>query len=116
MFGGDGTIAENVRHEQRKVIKYNHLVANMVILYNVQWMSRRLRELQEKGHPVDADVLRVLSPYRRSISTGSETTYSISNDLLHHLIQPSFSLSNQQLRPRCGGFFTNHGRPSSTPG
>jgi len=65
MFGGDGTIAENVRHEQRKVIKYNHLVANMVILYNVQWMSRRLRELQEKGHPVDADVLRVLSPYRR---------------------------------------------------
>ena len=65
MFGGDGTIAENVRHEQRKVIKYNHLVANMVILYNVQWMSRRIRELQENGHPVDADVLRVLSPYRR---------------------------------------------------
>lgn len=37
MFGGEGVIAENVRHEQRKVIKYNHLVANMVILYNVQW-------------------------------------------------------------------------------
>lgn len=29
MFGGHGVIAENVRHEQRKVIKYNHLVANM---------------------------------------------------------------------------------------
>lgn len=29
MFGGEGTIAENVRHEQRKVIKYSHLVANM---------------------------------------------------------------------------------------
>lgn len=65
MFGGEGVIAENVRHEQRKVIKYNHLVANMVILYNVQWMSRKLKELQEKGHPVDAEVLRVLSPYRR---------------------------------------------------
>src|SRR5258705_6013104 len=65
MFGGEGVIAENVRHEQRKVIKYNHLVANMVILYNVQWMSRKIRELQENGHPVDADVLRVLSPYRR---------------------------------------------------
>nr|WP_272939575.1 Tn3 family transposase [Cupriavidus necator] len=65
MFGGDGTIAENVRHEQRKVIKYNHLVANMVILYNVQWMTRKLKDLQEKGHPVDAEVLRVLSPYRR---------------------------------------------------
>lgn len=36
MFGGDGIIAENLRHEQRKVIKYNQLVANMVILHNVQ--------------------------------------------------------------------------------
>ncbi|CAG9243406.1 Tn3 family transposase [Paraburkholderia caribensis] len=65
MFGGEGVIAENVRHEQRKVIKYNHLVANMVILYNVQWMSRKLKELQQKGHPIDAEVLKVLSPYRR---------------------------------------------------
>ncbi|MFV8643218.1 Tn3 family transposase, partial [Ralstonia pseudosolanacearum] len=38
---------------------------NMVILYNVQWMSRKLKELQEAGHPVDAEVLKVLSPYRR---------------------------------------------------
>uniref|UniRef100_UPI003BEF24A6 Tn3 family transposase n=1 Tax=Burkholderia arboris TaxID=488730 RepID=UPI003BEF24A6 len=65
MFGGDGVIAENIRHEQRKVVKYNHLVANMVILYNVQWMSRKLKELQEKGHPIDAEVLKALSPYRR---------------------------------------------------
>ncbi|MCA7967466.1 Tn3 family transposase [Burkholderia cenocepacia] len=63
-FGGE-VIAENIRHEQRKVIKYNQLVANMVILYNVQWMSRTLKALQEKGHPVDADVLQALSPYRR---------------------------------------------------
>lgn len=39
-FGGEGVIAENVRHEQRKAIKYNHLVANLVILHNVQEMSR----------------------------------------------------------------------------
>lgn len=64
MFGGE-VIAENLRHEQRKVIKYNQLVANMVILYNVQWMSRRLKDLQARGHPVDAEVLQVLSPYRR---------------------------------------------------
>ncbi|QBY56181.1 Tn3 family transposase [Cupriavidus oxalaticus] len=65
MFGGDGVIAENLRHEQRKVIKYNQLVANMVILHNVQWMSRKLKDLQERGHPVNADVLKALSPYRR---------------------------------------------------
>lgn len=27
-FGGDGIIAENIRHEQHKVVKYNQLVAN----------------------------------------------------------------------------------------
>jgi len=43
MIGGD-VIPENLRHEQRKIIKYNHLVANMVILYNVQWISRKLKE------------------------------------------------------------------------
>ena len=64
MFGGD-VIVENLRHEQRKVIKYNQLVANMVILYNVQWMSLKLKELQRKGHPVDAGVLEALSPYRK---------------------------------------------------
>lgn len=37
----------------------------MMILYNMQWMSRKLKELQQKGHPVDAEVLKVLSPYRR---------------------------------------------------
>lgn len=64
MFGGEGVIAENIRHEQREVIKYNQLVANMVILYNVQWMSRKLKELQAKGLPIDAEV--VLSPYRKN--------------------------------------------------
>jgi hypothetical protein len=40
----------------------------MVILYNVQWMSRRLKELLQKGHPVDADVPPVLSPHQRHIN------------------------------------------------
>lgn len=29
------SLSENIRHEQRKVIKYKHLVADMIILYNV---------------------------------------------------------------------------------
>ena len=37
-FGGDGVIAENLRYEQRKAIKYSQLAANMVILgFEVQW-------------------------------------------------------------------------------
>lgn len=34
-FGGNGVIAENLEHEQRKIVKYNQLVANLVILHNV---------------------------------------------------------------------------------
>jgi TnpA family transposase len=30
-FGGDGITSENIRYEQRKVVKYNHLMANMIM-------------------------------------------------------------------------------------
>lgn len=63
-FGGQGIIAENVLHEQRKVIGYNHLVANMVILHNVEQMSRLLAELRDEGFDINPDVLAGLSPYR----------------------------------------------------
>jgi TnpA family transposase len=63
-FGGGGIIAENVRHEQRKLIKYNHLVVNLVILYNVHHMTIVLRKLQEEGVEITPEVLAGLSPYR----------------------------------------------------
>ena len=47
LFGGEGVIAENLRHEQRKIIKYNHLVANLLILYNVSAMTKTIGELVE---------------------------------------------------------------------
>ena len=40
MFGNDDQIVENVRYEQKKIIKYNHLVANMTISYNVVNMKK----------------------------------------------------------------------------
>ena len=64
-FGHQGTITENLRHEQRKVIKYNHLVANLLILYNVDEMTRVIQELIKEGHQVNEEVLPLLSPYRR---------------------------------------------------
>lgn len=65
-FGNDGVIAENIRHEQKKVVKYNHLVANMIILHNVQNMSRAIKHLQAAGHSIDQEILAALSPYRTS--------------------------------------------------
>ena len=62
-FGGDGTITENHRDKQRKLIKYNHLVANCVIFHNVQAMTSILHDLTELGIVVDREVLSRLSPY-----------------------------------------------------
>ena len=55
---------QNLRHEQNKVIKYNHLVANLLILYNVDEMSRVFNELIAEGHPIDKEVLQAFAPYR----------------------------------------------------
>jgi len=48
-FGGEGVIAENLRDEQRKIIKYNHLVANLTILHNVQGMTKIFKDLKNEG-------------------------------------------------------------------
>ena len=63
-FGGEGFIAGNILHEQRKIIKYNQLVANLVILHNVEAMTRALRKLKREGQPITAEILAGLSPYR----------------------------------------------------
>ncbi|MCT8356103.1 Tn3 family transposase, partial [Xanthomonas citri pv. anacardii] len=65
-FGGEGIIAENVQHEQRKIVRYNQLVANLVILHNVEQMTRVLAELREEGSNISPEVLAGLSPYRTS--------------------------------------------------
>ncbi|MAZ88849.1 MAG: Tn3 family transposase [Cellvibrionaceae bacterium] len=65
-FGGEGIIAENVRHEQRKIVKYNQLVANMVILYNVEKMTHVLKDLSKGGVVINKELLNGLSPYRNS--------------------------------------------------
>lgn len=63
-FGNQGTISENIRDEQRKIIKYNQLVANMTILHNVEAMTGVLKQLQNEGHLIDEEILAGLAPYR----------------------------------------------------
>ena len=62
-FGGEGLIAENDRDRQRKLIKYNHLVANCLIFHNVQAQTRVLHQLAGEGHEFDEATLSRLSPY-----------------------------------------------------
>ena len=63
-FGGEGIIAENIRHEQRKIIKYNHLVANMVILHNVVDMTHALNQIRREGTVITRQMAAGLGPFR----------------------------------------------------
>ncbi|MGD6399316.1 Tn3 family transposase, partial [Xanthomonas citri pv. citri] len=65
-FGGEGIIAENVQHEQRKIVRYNQLVPNLVSLHNVEQMTRVLAQLRDEGSNISTEVLAGLSPYRTS--------------------------------------------------
>lgn len=62
-FGNDGTITENNRDHQRKIIKYNHLVANCVIFHNVFTLTQILQQLKQEHFPFDEAALTSLSPY-----------------------------------------------------
>ena len=58
-------IQENVRDEQLKVIKYNHLIANLLIFHNCKSMTQALKELQDEGLTLTPEILQALSPYRQ---------------------------------------------------
>jgi TnpA family transposase len=64
-FGGEGVIRQNNREEQRKIIRYNHLVANLVVFHNVVNMTRVLQALIDEGYPVTPEIIARFSPYKR---------------------------------------------------
>ena len=61
-FGGE-RVSTNNRDEMRQIIKYNHLVANCLIFYNVVEMSRILNELIQEGYPLSPEAVAALSPF-----------------------------------------------------
>jgi TnpA family transposase len=63
-FGGEGVIRQNNREEQRKIIRYNHLVANLVVFHNVVAMTRGLQALVDEGYLVTPEILARLAPYK----------------------------------------------------
>ena len=62
-FGEDSIIGENDREKQRKIIKYNHLVSNCLIFYNVFALSRVLHDYTLQGNAYEEEVISDLSPY-----------------------------------------------------
>ena len=62
-FGSD-TIEDNVRDNQLKIIKYNHLIANFLIFHNCHPMTQALKELEAEGMQLTPELLAAFSPYR----------------------------------------------------
>jgi len=63
-FGGEGVIRHHNRAEQRKVIRYKHRVAHVVVFHNVVSMTRMFQELVNEGYPITPEILANFSPYR----------------------------------------------------
>jgi TnpA family transposase len=66
-FGGGGLVATAPRDEQRKMIKYNHLVANLLVFHTIVGMTKALDAIAADGRHRDAmndAALAGLSPYQ----------------------------------------------------
>lgn len=63
-FGGENVMTQSVRDEQRKFIKYNHLVANLLSFHTLVNMTKALHQMHEEGHTIDLEALATFSPYR----------------------------------------------------
>ena len=62
-FANGGKIPANLLKEQGKIVKYNHLLANMAILYNVNAMTQVFNDLKAEGYPITEDIMAGCSPY-----------------------------------------------------
>ena len=63
-FGNNGVIPSNNREQQRRYVRYNHLVANLLILHNTDAMTRVLQDLVDEGYHITNDIAAYLSPHR----------------------------------------------------
>ncbi|MEU7633045.1 Tn3 family transposase [Nocardia sp. NPDC049220] len=65
-FGNNGVLADNDPVEQEKLIKFNTLLANLVIFHNALEITDVVRRLVAEGWTITADQLAALSPYPRA--------------------------------------------------
>ena len=65
-FGGGGLVTAAARDEQRKMIKYNHLVANLLIFHTVVGMTKALDAIAGSAwhDAITPEALAGLSPYQ----------------------------------------------------
>ena len=64
-FGGGGVLADNMRFSQRKMIKCNHLLANILIFHTVAHQTKAINTLRQQGVEFPSKLLADFSPYWR---------------------------------------------------
>lgn len=62
-FGGGGVVSDNMKINQRKIIRFNHLLANMLIFHNVVYQTKGINELRSEGVEIPDEILSGMSPY-----------------------------------------------------
>jgi len=96
-FANGGVIRTNLRHEQTKVVKYNHLVANTLILYNAHEMTRVIQGLIDEGYPITEETIRQLGPYRTDhINRFGSYTLNMDQEMLP--LEVTFELPVEESR------------------
>ncbi|UXI66041.1 Tn3 family transposase [Tahibacter amnicola] len=83
-FANEGLIDESIRHEQQKLIRYNHIVANMLMYHNVQEMQRVLVELRDEGWEITPEMVAALGPYR----TGHINRFGVHDVDVNRSVEP----------------------------
>ena len=53
-----------MRDDQLKIIKYNHLIANLMIFHNCHTMTQAFKELEAEGMKLTTELAAAFSPYR----------------------------------------------------
>ena len=77
------SLPKNNRGEQRKIIKFNHPLANCLIVHNARMMTRALLKLRADGVQIDPDgvAARGLRPAILSpMNSGALTTGAAADD------------------------------------
>lgn len=62
-FGGGGVISDNMRANQLKIIRFNHLLANMLIFHTVVHQTKAVNKLRADGIEIPNEILTGMSPY-----------------------------------------------------
>jgi TnpA family transposase len=62
-FGGGGIISDNMRSNQRKIIRFNHLLANMLVFHTVVYQTKAVNKLRGQDVEISNEILSGISPY-----------------------------------------------------